>query len=166
MPKEHNAGLGFSYDPPSVTTRTSLTLHTHTFKVAYLPSRNNQDCWCHLSPYPGQFPVIHFQGTSSPAHSQVSSGFPDSPGVLLGLTLFPHSTSVQQCAHSEMSHVDSRIWEMAESLRTQPQPTGLPTSKAIPAGLDTDHCCLVTSMRTVRTRTQRVTCFSRYSATE
>ena len=49
---------------------------------------------------------------------------------------------------------------------TQPQPTGLPTSKAIPAGLDTDHCCLVTSMRIVRTRMQRVTCFSRYSSSE
>lgn len=141
-------------------------LHT-CFKAAYLHSRNNQACllpsFLHNQ---GNFPWSTSNEPSSPVQPQVSSGFSVSPDVLMGPVLSPSSTSVQPCAHSEMSHVDLRIWEMAESLRTQPQPTGLPTSKAIPAGLDTDHCCLITSMRTVRTRTQRVTCFSRYSATE
>ena len=71
---------------------------------------------------------------------------------------------------NHMPTVKCHMWtqgsEKWQSLSTQPQPTGLPTSKAIPAGLDTDHCCLVISMRIVRTRTQRVTCFSRCSSSE
>lgn len=141
-------------------------LHTR-FKVAYLPSRNNQACllpsFLHTQ---RNFPWSTFNEPSSPVQPQVSSGSSASPDVLMGPVLSPSSTSVQPRAHTETSHVDSKVWEMAESLRTQPQPVGLPPSEAIPTGLGTDLCCLVASMRKVKTKTQRVTCSSRCSASK
>ena len=88
-------------------------LHTR-FKAAYLHSRNYQACllpsFLHNQ---GNFPWSTSNEPSSPVQPQVSSGFSVSPDVLMGPVLSPSSTSVQPCAHSEMSHVDSKVWEMA-----------------------------------------------------
>ena len=141
------------------------SLHTH-FKVPCLPSRESQPSWCNPSSKPRACPLFPPPSICPPTGRlrflQAPLGPPvwGVPGVQFSLLPVLPSNYVSTVKYHMWT---PGIWGMAGSLGTHPKSIGLPPCETIHTGLGLEHCCLVASKQKVKTRTQRVTCFSRCS---